>query len=257
MRKLGYREDPPDPRDWSASEKFGSSGPVPQVSRNLFQILGVLDQGSRGSCVSQSIAQNLRGSMIRLGDPEPALPSRHWIDWHSRKSHHDENNDGGTFPRTAFAATAHLGFPRDEDCPYSTELGAHKNPPAVSVYGKADPQRYDVEYRRIFETGNARVDVTKRLLADGYMITFGTDVSDRFVGGDLPDTPVEPPVGLSIAGGHALLVVEHDDDRFLICNSWGPNWWRQGGFCYFSADYLAWQRTRDLWIVRVAPRWPT
>lgn len=250
IRKLGYREDPPDPRDWSASEKFGSSGPVPQRSDNRHLIPSILDQGGMNSCVANAVAQAVRASHIRQGAADPPLLSRHWLYYLTRKSHHEETRDEGTFIRNAFFVLDHFGFPPESVWPYIDDGERVFKKPDLHVYSEAYDQHEPTKYRRIFETGSARVDMCKRALADGHLIVFGTDISDRFVAGDLGDDPIGPPVGISIAGGHAMVIRDHDRDVFNVVGSWAEKETYR-----FSADYVAWDRTRDLWVVESAPGW--
>jgi C1A family cysteine protease len=112
-------------------------------------------------------------------------------------------------------------------------------------------------YFRITSTGESRIDDICRALAGGYAVVFGTLVSHSFITAG-PKELREPPVDLeNIAGGHAMTVVGHvtDSDNsviFDVVNSWGPDWC-DSGYCSMSDRYLAWDETRDLWIIETAP----
>jgi C1A family cysteine protease len=62
-----------------------------------------------------------------------------------------------------------------------------------------------------------------------------------------------PQPGEQILGGHAVLAVGYDDteQRFIVRNSWGTSWGKDG---YFSLPYAYLTNTHlssDFWTVRV------
>jgi hypothetical protein len=58
-----------------------------------------------------------------------------------------------------------------------------------------------------------------------------------------------PTAGSTPSGGHAVLVVGHDDHsgRFIIRNSWGPTWGRDG-YGFLPEDYVT-AYGRDAWLL--------
>ena len=55
-----------------------------------------------------------------------------------------------------------------------------------------------------------------------------------------------------VVGGHAVLAVGYDDasSRFIVRNSWGPNWGMKG---YFTIPYLYLTSTEladDFWTIQ-------
>jgi len=44
-----------------------------------------------------------------------------------------------------------------------------------------------------------------------------------------------------------MLIVGYVDGFFKVKNSWGSAW-REGGYCYFTPEYLAWEKTWDVWV---------
>jgi len=254
-RGLGYKKDPPkgpgEKPDFDARHKL-SAAPIPYQAR-LFDLTKIVNQSIWGACVAFAANQVLRGSLVRQGIVDPEFPSFLWTWYLARASHNEQHENSGTYLRAAFAGLTTLGYPRESAFPYSTEPGAFAVTPPPGVTTAAYDQRAPTEYHRIFETGAERVMVAKRALAQGFLIAFGTQVSDRFCSNDLGSGPVDPPIGLSIAGGHAMALCGYRGDEFDVANSWGTEWGDRG-YWTMSADYLAWDDTTDLWICESAPQ---
>jgi C1A family cysteine protease len=78
----------------------------------------------------------------------------------------------------------------------------------------------------------------KGCLAEGYPITVGMSVFESFKSPRVKKTgrvPM-PRRGEKLLGGHAVLIVGYDEEseRFLVRNSWGPDWGLDG---YFTLPY--------------------
>lgn len=255
-RRLGWLPDPPkltgEKPDLLAAPILKAAPPPPPSAsiRNL--VTGVLDQKALGSCVSNAIMQAVRCSHVKQGIANPELGSRLFGYYLSRAYHHDTGNDSGTYLRLFFQSLLKFGFCRESIWPYSDLDGRWRKMPSGAAFRAAHDQKNPTVYRRINETGADRLDAIKRAIAGGYAVCFGTDVDNAFCSNLLKE-PVRPPVG-NIAGGHAMMVGGYDGDVFEICNSWGKGWGDQG-WVRFSGDYLAWDGTRDLWILEQAPRY--
>ena len=253
MFPLGYL---PDPRkrpgqsfDLDADEVL-SAAPIKAAASNRALVKDVLDQGPLNSCVANAVLQAVRASQIKQGASNAPLGSRLFAYWFSRAYHSATHEDLGTYLRTCFQALNKFGFPPESVWPYETSRWSRM--PGMSAVSAAFDQRSPTVYRRIYDDGARRIDAIKRALGAGFLVAFGTNVSNDFVTNRNTADPIDPPRGLSIAGGHAMCVVGFDGDRFDVVNSWGTRWGNDG-FCTFTADYLAWSDTRDLWIVENAP----
>lgn len=253
-RKLGWLPDlpklPGEKPDHDARDVL-KAAPVPAAKNLSNLILSILDQGSLGSCVGNAIAQALRASMVFHGAKSPELASRLFLYWFSRAYHHQTNEDAGTYLRMCFSAASKFGFPPESSWTYDDGPSKFKLMPSMKATHDAYDQRSPTIYRKITATGQGRIDAIKAAIAQSYLVTFGTEVSVAFARNDLGITPLQPPIGLEIAGGHAMCIAGYDGDVFQIVNSWSKDF-GDAGWCRFSADYIKWSKTNDLWIVENA-----
>ena len=260
MNGLGYLPDPPKAEDWSATEALGL-GPVPASADNSDLVPSLLNQGGLGSCTANAAAYAIRASMLVLGVLNPEFISRLFLYYLARATHGMALVDSGSYLRAIFEVANKFGFCPESIWPYTDQTmpeadGRPAKPfrmPSQKALRAAYDQHAPTEYRRIWETGYDRIDVIKRALAARQLVVFGTDVSSSFVNGASGGAgALPPPVSEPIAGGHAMCLARFKGDDFEGPNSWGT-FGDLGGWFRFSADYLAWERTRDLWIVKYAP----
>lgn len=258
-RSLGWLPDPlkrpGEKPDFDAEELLGLD-PAPPSADNRNLIAGVLDQGNLGSCVANAGFQAIRANHIKQGVAldQARLGSRLFGYYVSRAYHHDTGRDTGTHLRTFFQALNKFGWPPEEVWPYEDVFKNFKRMPPTKAFMAAFDQKSPTTYRRIYDTGSERVDAVKRALAKGLLVVFGTDVGVPFLNLKDDHQPLPPPIDDTIAGGHAMCIVGYDGDNFDVVNSWGTGW-GSSGWCRFSADYLTWGSTRDIWIVEHAPRY--
>lgn len=264
MHALGYVPDPPDQRDYALglSDLGLSTAPPSQVM--LTEQLGpALDQGPLESCTAFATGKLVRSSHVRqgMGKPERLSEMAQW--WYCRATHGMAAHNTGSYLRTNFQVLNEFGFCPSCLWPYVTEGDAwRRQPPVRALRGSYDQSTHGgrlAVYRRITETGLARIGAVQAALHAGYPVAYGTDVSEAFVRGELGHGPVLPPAdGEPIAGGHAMVLGGYDHDtpdgraRFWSLNSWGQGWGDEGWW-QMSADYLCDGRTRDLWVCEAAP----
>lgn len=268
-RALGYLPDPPkapgEKPDFD-SRLLLRAAPVPRVSRNRDLIVEILNQGRFGSCTANAIMQAVRASHVEqwrhagIGGVPP-LGSRLWTYYFARALSGDTDRDVGSYLRLAFQALNQHGFCPESAWPYVEAGDVWRTMPSKSAIRAAFDQRSagstGFPYYRIFEEGDERIAMVKRALGARQLVVFGTDVSDEFVNGDFGTQPVDPSIGHR-AGGHAMVAVEHEDgivsanDVVLCASSWGEEWGERG---YYKATPDSISKWRDIWIVRVAPRY--
>lgn len=271
LRGMGWVPDPPktpgEAPDFDAEEKLSTVRPTTQA--DLSHLIKILDQGRLGSCTMNAVAQAVRVSHLKqivesgtmsleVAQDTVEFLSRLFGYLFARSTHHDTGTDSGTWLRACFGVLNKFGFAPESVWPYDDNpdpgSGKFTRTPSMRAVRAAYDQHQPTEYRRILVTGYDRIDYIKRALAAKHVVCFGTDISERFCQGDIDDgQAIKPPVGEKIAGGHAMCIASFSGDTFGVPNSWGERWGIKG-WSNFSADYLAWEESRDFWIVEGAPK---
>ena len=253
IRKYGYKPDIPDNRDYTANllvqkEVFETATPV---IAPIDCIVDVLDQKDLGSCVINAGLQLDRMTAIKelklvgLYKTPPPLGSRLKTYYEARAADGVIDYDEGTTIRTFFKVVNKYGSCSESYWPYNTNKWNNFPPPLAQQH--AFDNRDSITYRRITETGNEKIAALKAARVAGYAVVFGTTVGKDFA--NYAGKPLDPPNFADELGGHALLCVDVlPDDNFLILNSWGSNYGDKG-YCVFTAAYMAWYNTRDLYII--------
>lgn len=249
-RRLGWRPDPPKAAgqkpDLLAAARLGLAPPPARASaRHL--VLDVLDQGGLSSCVANAGFQAVRASHVLQGALWPPLGSRLMGYYLARAYEGPVVVDAGTYIRDFFRALNRFGYAPETAWSYNQD--AVNIAPGTDAFRLAFDQKAPTEY---FRVGADRLTECKRAVAAGHLVVFGTPIAEDFFGDD-GKTPILPPEGKKIAGGHAMCLAGYDEDGFDVVNSWGVEWGK-GGWCRFSNAYVEWEGTQDLWICQSAPR---
>jgi hypothetical protein len=194
-------------------------------------------------------AKLLWASHVRQGIATLQLASMLAMYYLSRAVHGLQSFDAGTYPRAMFQVLNRFGFCPEEVWPYVIANFAQM--PPTRAFQLSFDQRKPTKYYRVHETGSARVDVVKQLLAAGFPVGIGAPVSHEFVRG-AKSFVWGPPAG-NIAGGHAMVLGGYNEqDEFDLLSSWGRHW-SDDGWTKVTADYVAWSETRSTWVVEHAP----
>ena len=252
--KYGWIPDLPDARDHLYAAPFRVLSTLPPSVDLRSQCPGtVYDQGQLGTCTGNSIAGAFQFDRIKQNLPsaQQLIPSRLFIYYNERDIEGTVPQDGGAQIRDGIKSVATQGvcFESGPDAwPYNIANFAQQPPPGCYTVAL---QNKIVQYSRLVQV----LSQLKGCLADGYPFVFGFTVYESFESPGVATSGVVPMPGPTEAaiGGHAVLAVGYDDasQRFIVRNSWGPNWGKNGYFTmpydYVTSSNLA----DDLWTIRM------
>ena len=234
----------------------------PPDAADATALVKILDQGALGSCTTNAIAQIIRAQMIRTGAPETTeFLARLWAYTLALSKDGNLGQDVGTHLCTVMDCLAQYGFPPDSAWPYDVIQFGQKPPLGAWHAAFAQRAKDGIIYNQITEDGCDRIWAVRQALAEGYLVAFGTPVTKEFCGEEPIGVITTPQPGQAIAGGHAMCWCGYKRDPmtgrwiFRTANSWGPDW-GDDGFFWMDQDYLAWERTADIWVATTAPHFP-
>lgn len=244
---LNYTFDAPDARDFL----FGSLL-LRDVDPNFLppsidlrpKIKAVLDQGSLGSCVANTVAYQLQYTLGTEGIDQ----SRLFIYYNGRTiAGYPITEDTGLTIRQGFQSVQYHGSCREELCPYIVSQFSMKPSPKAYTVGNMNK---GIAYYSISQN----LSHLKKCLKDGYLVSFGISLYDSFMSASVARTGIvpEPKSGERRIGGHAMTIVGYDDDKsaFLVLNSWSSTW-GDSGYCYVPYKMMMNKSTTgDFWTVR-------
>ena len=208
-----------------------------------------MDQLSLSSCVGNGTVEALE-ILNNIAGYNPVPLSRLFVYAMARNEEEDQENPGhtrlerdeGTHIRDAFDVLSRFGVCDEYIWPYDEQQV--NTSPSLKAQRQALGHKIH-SYYRITETGQDRVDAIVEALRQQHPVVFGTQITGAFQ--SLQGAgPVDVPTGATV-GGHCMVVVGYVNGKLKIKNSWGDRW-GDGGFCYFTPDYLAWSGTSDLWV---------
>jgi C1A family cysteine protease len=257
--RYGWKPDLPDHRDFSYAAPHATLAALPAKIDLRPQCPKVVyDQGQLGSCTANAIAGAIEFDQIKQGAPE-STPSRLFIYYNERVMENTSPSvDSGAQIRDGVKSVANLGVCKETTWPYNDQ---NKNPapcpacpyakkPSTAAFKEALKYKIKV-YQRL---NSAQLNTLKGCLASGYPFVFGFTVYDSFESDQVAKTGVVnmPAASEKVVGGHAVLAVGYDDasSRFIVRNSWGPNWGIKG---YFTIPYLYLTNSEladDFWTIQ-------
>lgn len=229
IKRYGWRRDLPDQRDHLAP---GFKLAVVPAHVDLRPYMPpVYDQGALGSCTGNAIAGAVQYERQRLKFAPNFVPSRLFIYYCERAFEGSILWDAGATIRDGMKSVQKFGVCPEADFPY--DIAQFATAPTPAAY--ADALKYRaIAYQRFLGTPAG----LRASLATGTPFVFGFSAYESFESDEVARTGVLPMPSPheSLIGGHAVLAVGYDDpsQRFIIRNSWGPNWGTSG---YFTMPY--------------------
>lgn len=234
---LNYTFQPPDLRDYKLRSVL-KEAIDPQSLPKKVDLRGewgdIMDQGSLGSCVANTVSGCIRFVRRKL-NMTVYDPSRLYIYYYGRKiEDFPVEEDTGMYIRSGYKSVAKYSVCAERNWPYKEDIFDQE----PSEYAQSAARTH-----RVFDYYNLDPDPLelKKCLADGYPISFGAAVFESFMSATTARTgvvPVPKPRERSL-GGHAMTIVGYDEEKqhYLVANSWSANWGDKG-FCYFPYEYM-------------------
>ncbi|HWE84780.1 MAG TPA: C1 family peptidase [Terracidiphilus sp.] len=243
----GWVRDLPDARDFLfAAPLLRFQQGLPTSVDLSSKCPPVYDQGQLGSCTGNAIAGAIQFDQMKQGNKAFA-PSRLFIYYNERVIEHAVAQDSGAQVRDGIKSVAKLGAPPETDWPYKVAKFADK-PPATAY---ADAKKDLVSsYSRVLQN----LTQMQGCLAAGFPFVLGFTAYDSFESDEVAKTGVlsMPASGEGVVGGHCVLAVGYNSiaRTFLIRNSWGASWGKNGYFT-MPFEYLQdSQLSSDFWTIR-------
>ena len=202
------------------------------------------------SCTGNGTAESVE-ILNNIAGYQPVPLSREFIYALARNEEPDPTNPGhtmlekdqGAHIRDCFDVLSRYGVCDEYLWPYD-ETKVNTSP---SLMAQRQALGHKIHsYYRIDATGDDRLDQIVSALRANHPVVFGTNIEQSFEA-LASNTPVGPPKGATV-GGHCMVCVGFSSSKgFIVKNSWGPNW-GDGGFAFFTPEYLAWGGTSDIWV---------
>ena len=236
--------DIPDDRD-HIFDVSSTPTPLPDSVDLSALMPPVLQQSHLESCTAHALSSAIQFERRKQNLVADFTPSRLFIWYNERYNAEKENLNVGASLRDGVKSLVSLGVCSEELLPY--DLDKYQDRPSDQCFSEA--QKYRIaSYKRL--PGFIEM---KACLASGYPFAFGMFLFE----------PISAPQGSEIRPivsstgeypnpqSHAMLAVGYDDasSRFLIRNSWGAEWGKNG---YFTIPYWLFRSpiVFDAWTIR-------
>ena len=216
-KRLGWRKDKHDPRDYVHRPKYEAMRIPPSV--NLLKWTApIRNQGKEGSCVGFGVGGGLSSVAKQL---------KVYKEWFSPRDIYNgarylegDMQQEGCMPRDAWRWVVANGCLLEHFWPYVVNQDSNVLPPAEFNVDRA--QWPVVSYIRV-DQGTAGL---MSALAEGHFVSIGTPWFEEWMSPGLSGKLSAPSGSSSVAGGHETYLYGYDSGKelFFGCNSWGRTW---------------------------------
>ncbi len=242
VQSYGWIPDTPDQRDYlyrAITPRIKLPSKVDLRSEDS----SVENQGQLGSCTANALAGHLQ-FLERISGQIYKDVSRLFIYYNERAIEGTVGFDSGAMIRDGIKVLAKYGVCPESSWPYDISQFTRK--PTVACYKEGLKHRI-VSYHRL-----QTLSEMLNCLAEGFPFVFGFTVYESFESLKVAQTGIVPMPKKSerALGGHAVMAAGYDQKqkRFIVRNSWGPQWGQAG---YFTMPYAYLETLADdFWTIR-------
>lgn len=234
-----------------ANEHFGAPRNLPTESIALANAHVFHDQGPTETCVGHGLTAGAHARIavamptisFPYGSPRAVFTLSNML---LRKSSSDTVSVDGTFPRTAFQASADFGVPAESEWPLWVD--GKVQDPAVEVPPDVLQRASGWKLKEQFtfsQTGNSRSDAVAAALAQNYPVPCAGSIDQAFEDYDGIGV-ITAPDPKKIVGGHMTCILGYrtvtlpggaTKREWLVANSW-LNWGVLGGMYWADEAWL-------------------
>ena len=244
-RTLDAFPDRIDIRDWPYKPTLA---PLPDVLVNCSRVPSILDQGQEGACTGFALAASINFLLRQRGLRREVSPrmlyemARCYDEWPG------ENYDGSS-ARGAMKGWARHGVAERKvwaDAMHGrghldAKIAANALEHPVGAYYRVNHREVRDVHAALFEVG---IVYCTLMVHDGWDDP-GPEVVTVNDGGKKRTIPVIARKGRA-PDGHAIALVGYTREGFIVQNSWGPSWGRDGFAILPYEDFLL--HSTDVWV---------
>lgn len=242
VQSYGWIPDRPDHRDYLYSA-IAPKVKLPSKVDLRSEDSAVENQGHLGSCTANALAGHLQFLEKVTRQPYKDV-SRLFIYYNERAVEGTISFDSGAMLRDGIKVLAKYGVCPEASWPY--DISEFTRKPTAVCYRQGLKHRI-TSYHRL-----QTLDEMLNCLAEGFPFVFGFTVYESFESLKVAQTGIVPMPKKSerAVGGHAVMAAGYDrpKKRFLVRNSWGPQW-GQAGYFTIGFAYLE-TLASDFWTIR-------
>lgn len=198
------------------------------------------NQRQLSSCVGNAVVGALELLQGLLGMPYKDL-SRLFVYYNARNEHGAQNIDKGTYIRLAIQQLKNLGVCEEKLWMYNVTKVFVR--PSWNAYREAYVNKIKNYYRITSEDVELCDDIRKSLRAHAPVV-FGMHVDQSFV--DNQKEVFTFPQNPEFLGSHAMVIVGFQNDNFILRNSWGE-FWGKNGYTVIPQNELLKAMPDDFW----------
>lgn len=244
QRRYWLERDTPDPRDHNFAFRLTTEHDKRKLPARVDlrdKCLPAFNQGNAGTCTAHAIA-GAYAYLHRVRKARHFRPSPRFVFYNEMAMTGQLGQKCVVRLRDALKAVAEMGVCPESHCRYKDSDRLLHTKPQKHAFEAARKRRV-VSYHRILIEEHSHKDFLRHLkhcLADGYPFVFGFLTYESFDKrrGKWKDgiMPIPQRKKEKLQGGHAVMGVGYDDSKnaFVIRNSWGPEWGKDG---YFLMPY--------------------